>query len=322
MRAFLTGGTGFIGGRVARALISRGWDVVALVRSPERAGALRELGVTLVGGDITEPTTLTPMRRCDAVFHLAAWWAIGASDRQRMYTVNVAGTENVLAEAADAGIARVVYCSSVAAIGSGKSGEIRDETARHSGAFSSIYEETKWQAHRAAHDFAADGVPVVTVMPCAVYGPGDVSIVGMMWRYYARGWLVAFPALDSSLSWVHVDDVAEGVVLAHDKGRAGEDYLLGGDNATIGEMLTRISPHTGVRPPRFELPERLLRLSRPLGPAVSRMMRQEPRFIEESIANLRTYLMVSSAKAERELGYSWRSIEDGIPPTVEWFRTH
>src|ERR1051326_7768805 len=103
MRAFVTGATGFIGSHLAHALVSEGWDVVALVRSPERAAPLRDMGVTLVGGDVTEPSTLGPIRRADAVFHLAAWYAIGAVDRQRMYAANVPGTQNVLSASADAG---------------------------------------------------------------------------------------------------------------------------------------------------------------------------------------------------------------------------
>lgn len=322
MRAFLTGGTGFIGGHVAHALVRRGWDVVALVRSPERAVSLREMGATLVGGDVTEPATLAPMRRCDAVFHLAAWYVIGATDRQRMYRVNVTGTENVLNAAADAGVPRVVHCSSVAALGCGAPGEIRDETAPHPGSFTSIYEETKWHAHRAAHDLAAEGVPVVVAMPGAVYGAGDTSVLALLWRYYAHGWLVAAPAMDGAFSWVHVDDVAEGIVLAYEKGRVGEDYIVGGDNADLRDLFGRLGEKTGIRPPRFRIPNAVLAMSRPLRPIVARVLGQEPRFVEEGLASLRGSWMVSSDKAANELGYRWRAIEDGLPDIIGWYREH
>src|SRR2546422_4888556 len=145
MRAFITGATGFIGGHVARRLVETGWQVTALARSPERGATLRELGVTLVPGDVTEPSSLSgPSAKADAVFHVAAWYQLGATDRTRMFQANVKGTENVLAAAAEAGVPKVVYCSSVAVLGIHEPGEIPDETRRHSGRFSSLYEETKW----------------------------------------------------------------------------------------------------------------------------------------------------------------------------------
>lgn len=323
MRAFLTGGTGFIGSHVARVLVTRGWNVVALVRSPERASHLREMGVTLVGGDITEPATLAaPMRRCDAVFHLAAWYQIGVTERQAMWATNVTGTENVLQEAALAGVTRIVYCSSVAALGPGAPGEIRDETSIHPGNFPTAYEETKWRAHLIAREMIRAGLPVVTVMPGATYGPGDQSVLGMILRYYARGWLVAMPRLSVAFSWVHVDDLAEGIVLAHDKARDGEEYVLGGDNAAVSDLFRRLEPLTGIRPPRLRLPGVMIRAARPLGPLISRALRQPSRFIEEGVASLEGSYMASSAKAQRELGYAFRSVEEGLPETITWLKEH
>jgi nucleoside-diphosphate-sugar epimerase len=323
VRALITGATGFIGGRVARALVARGWDVVALVRSPERAGNLREMGVSLVGGDVTEPATLSsPMRRCDAVFHLAAWYAIGAADRQRMWTTNVGGTENVLEEAAVAGVPRIVYCSSIAALGRGEPGEIRDESSVHPGVFPSSYEETKWRAHLLARELAGGGLPIVTVMPGAVYGPGDPSVLGVLLRYYARGWLVAFPRTTGEFSWVYVEDVAEGIVKAFEKGRDGEEYCLGGENFSINDLLEHLEPVTGIRAPRFELPQRIVQLSRPIGPLLARMMGQEPRFLEEGIASMSGSYMMSSDKATKELGYTFRPAEEGFGETVRWLKEH
>ncbi len=323
MRAFLTGGTGFIGSHLARSLVSAGWEIVALVRSPERAGHLREMGATLVGGDVTEPTTLaSPMRRCDAVFHLAAWYAIGATDRQRMYEVNVVGTENVLTEAVEAGVGRIVVCSSVAAKGRVAAGEVVDEATRHSGEFASLYEETKWQAQRIAEEMAEAGLPIVVVLPGAVYGPADPSVVGLLFRFYSRGWLLAAPAFDGAFSWVHVEDVAAGMMLAHDKGRHGEQYILGGDNATVADLLRRVSPEVGIRPPRFRIPGWMMAAGRPLGPAIARILRQEPLLLEEGLASLKGSWMASSGKAQHELGYTYRSIEEGVPETIRWFKEH
>ena len=321
MRAFVTGATGFIGGHVARRLVEAGWEVTALARSPERTGALKQLGVTVVPGDVTEPSSLEgPMSKADAVFHLAAWYQLGESDRMRMVQINVKGTENVLIAAAESGVERIVYCSSVAALGSHAPGEIPDETAMHSGSYGSIYEETKWMAHQRAHDLFEEDVPVVTVMPGAVYGPGDTSVLGVLMRFYAKGWLFACPFMEAGVSWVRVEDVADGVIAAHDKGRLGEDYILGGDNATIREMLRRVAPLTGVRVPRVSVGRRLMRAALPLAPLVGKILKQPPGIVRDGLESLSGSLEYSSEKARRELGYAFRSVEEGVPETVKWYR--
>jgi nucleoside-diphosphate-sugar epimerase len=321
MRAFVTGATGFIGGHVARRLAENGWTVTALARTPERAAGLREAGVTIVPGDITEPKSLDgPMRRADAVFHLAAWYQLGTRDRMRMFQINVKGTENVARAAADAGVQRIVHCSSVVALGTHAAGELPDETIRHHGRFGSVYEETKWMAHERVREMAGEGIPIVTVLPAAVYGPGDVSVLGTLLRFYAKGWLLACPFQDAGFSWVRVEDVADGVIGAHDKGRVGESYILGGDNATVGELLNRLAPLTGIRSPRFSVGDRLMRLSLPISPLVGKILKQPPGIVRDGIASMNGSLEFTSEKARRELGYAFRSIEEGMPETVDWFK--
>lgn len=321
MRAFVTGATGFIGGRVAAKLLERGWDVTALARTPERAAGLRALGATVVPGDVTEPATLAgPMRRADAVFHLAAWYALGVGDRHGMYRINVRGTEHALAAAAEARVERILYCSSVAALGPGEPDAVGDETRRHPGRFGSVYEETKWQAHEKVRAAAAGGAPVVSVLPGAVYGPGDTSILATMLRLYAKGWLLACPWQEAGFSWVHVDDVAEGMLLAVEKGRLGEDYILAGENETIGGLLRRVAPATGIRPPRWSVPAPLVRAALPLGPLVGRMLGQAPGILRDGVEMMRGSWLFSSDKARRELGYAFRPIEEGVPGTVDWLR--
>jgi dihydroflavonol-4-reductase len=323
MRAFLTGGTGFIGSHLARTLIDRGWNVVALSRTNERAKHLEAMGVRVSLGDITDAESLVePVYGCDAVFHLAAIHAYGVTDRQMMAASNVRGTRNVLDAAVAAGIPRIIHCSTVAALGAGEPGEIRSETSTHPDRFPSAYEETKWEAHQLAHEFIRDGAPIVVVMPSAVYGAGDMGPLSMLMRFYARGWMLAMPRMNAALSWVHVDDVASGIALAYEKGRAGEDYILGGDNAAIGDLLARLEPVTGIRPPRFTIPDVALSLVRPVGPLIARVLRQPPRFLEEGLDSLQGSYMVSSAKAEEELGYSYRSIEDGMGEMVRWAKEH
>jgi dihydroflavonol-4-reductase len=321
VRAFVTGATGFIGGHVARRLVEGGWDVTALARTPERAAPLRELGMTIVPGDVTEPASLAgPMRRADAVFHLAAWYQLGVTDRMRMFQINVKGTENVMRAASEAGVARIVYCSSCVALGTHAAGEVPDETVRHSGRFGSVYEETKWMAHEKVRELASEGLPVVTVMPAAVYGPGDTSILGVLLRYYAKGWLLALPFQDAGISWVRVEDVADGVIAAQDKGRFGEDYILGGDNATIGALLRRIAPLTGIRVPRFSIGKRMLRASMPLAPIMGKILKQPPGIMRDGLESLSGSIEFSSEKARRELGYAFRSVEEGMPEVVAWYK--
>ncbi|TMK21974.1 MAG: NAD-dependent epimerase/dehydratase family protein, partial [Actinobacteria bacterium] len=226
----------------------------------------------------------------------------------------------VLYAAAEAGVPRVLYCSSVATLGTHAPGEIPDETAKHSGRFSSVYEETKWQAHERVREFVDEGVPVVSVLPGAVYGPGDSSILGVLMRFYAKGWLLACPFMDAGVSWVRVEDVADGMVLAHDKGRTGENYILGGDSATIRGMLTRVAPLTGVRVPPISLGPRLMRLGLPIAPLVGRVLKQPPGIVRDGIESLTGSIEFSSEKARRELGYAFRSVEEGVPETVEWYR--
>jgi nucleoside-diphosphate-sugar epimerase len=323
MRAFITGATGFIGGRVAKALVERGDEVTALVRSPDKAGALRGLGVTLVGGDITEPSTLQgPIRRAEAVYHLAAWYEVGVTDRTRMYQINVRGTEHVMDAAAAAGVERVVYCSSVVVFGMRSIGDIADETTEHEGGFGSLYEETKWQAHMKVRERARAGLPVITVMPGGVFGPGDQSPIAILLRLYSKGWLIAVPFPQTEFSFIQVDDLADGFLAAFDKGRPGEEYVLGGENLSIREVFLRLEPITGIRPPRFGVPSWLVRASIPISPLIARALKQGPHVMQDAMGTMGGSFMASSAKAQRELGFAFRSLEDTMPETIEWLKEH
>ncbi|MGZ4204230.1 MAG: NAD-dependent epimerase/dehydratase family protein [Actinomycetota bacterium] len=313
MRAFVTGATGFIGGPLARALRADGWDLIALVRRPEKAARLSELGVTIVRGDLTKPDGFSEaMRGCDVMFHLAAFHVMGSRDRSTAFRTNVDGTQAVLRAAGDAAVARVVHCSSTAAIGTGPFGSVGDETRAHNGRFASIYEESKWAAHQVAHRLASEGLPVVMTMPCAVYGPGDPSLLGRLIHLVAYRHMPVFAFRDSVVSWVHVEDVARGLIRAAERGTPGEDYILGGENESISGLLARIGRITGVRPPRAWLSYRAMKAMIPLGSVVSRIIGQAPGVLEEVYRTLDGSLAFSSTKAQRELGYTYRSVEEGF----------
>ena len=318
MRAFVTGGTGFIGGRMVERLLDDGWDVSALVRSPERAARIRDRGATLVLGDVTEPETFEDaMKGADALFHLAAYCALGVSDRELMRRINVGGTEAILRAAGEASVPRILYCSSIAALGSGPQGSVGDETREHHGDFPSIYEESKWFAHEIALGLVKDGLPIVSVMPGAVYGPGDVSFISVLLGLYARRRLVVCSFRDAVCSWVHVDDVVDGMVRAVEKAPAGETYVLGGDNESIGGLLERVAPYTGIKPPRVWVPGWVTRASMPLSPLFSRLLKQAPGAVRDGTKLLSGSIAFSSAKAERDFGYRFRPVEEGLPQYIE-----
>ncbi|HEV2686149.1 MAG TPA: NAD-dependent epimerase/dehydratase family protein, partial [Actinomycetota bacterium] len=210
-------------------------------------------------------------------------------------------------------------CSTIAALGTVPGGGISDETDVHQGNYGSNYEQTKLRAHRIAAERASAGAPIVTVMPGATYGPGDHSMVGVLMKMYAKGLLVACPFQETGLSWVHVDDVANGIVAAHDKGDTGEGYVLGGDNETIGGVFARLRPLTGRRAP-MKLPNWTVKASTPFGPLIARMLKQEPDLLKEGLTSLNGSWMYSSKKAEAAIGYRYRSIEEGIPPVIAALR--
>ena len=312
MRAFVTGGTGFIGGRLVAKLRERGDEVVALVRDPARAYAL---DAQVVAGDLSDRTRLAEqMRGCDAVFHLAGMYEVGIPKRERprMYDANVRGTENVLDAAVDAGVARIVYVSTVNAFGNTR-GRVVDETyERPAREYVSYYDETKHLAHLAAEERIARGAPIVIVQPGAVYGPGDHSELGAQLEQARTGKLKFLALAGVGVNAVHVDDVAEGILLVHDRGRVGESYVLGGRITTLRELIETTARLHGRRAPRLALPPALVKLAIPLGPLVGRMMRTGPNLRELISASDGVTYWGSDEKARRELGYAPRDIEQGL----------
>ena len=314
MRAFVTGGTGFLGGRVVRKLRERGDDVVALVRTPSKAVHIRGLGCEIVEGDLSDEDIIRKaVVGCDAVFHIAAMYEVGIPESKQpaMYDANVKGTGRVLDASIDAGVGRIVYVSTVGVFGDTK-GRVVDETyEREPTGFLSYYEETKYFAHELAKDRIAKGAPVVIVQPGGIYGPGDPSVIGTligMVRRFGLPFLV-FP--DSGFNLVYVEDVAEGILLAHDRGRVGESYVLGGEIMSMRDALQRICRAAGKRVPTRVLPSALMRASTPLWPVVSRLTGLPPN-AQELMANAGATFYATDAKARRELGYAPREGDAGL----------
>jgi nucleoside-diphosphate-sugar epimerase len=319
MRVFVTGGTGFIGGRVVRRLRDRGDEVVALVRSLEKGEELAALGCELVEGDLSANDAIRgACEGCDAVIHGAAIYKVGIpkSQREEMHDANVRGTERVLDAAFQAGVDRIVYVSTVNVFGN-TGGDVVDETyEREPGDWLSAYDESKYLAHEAAEERIAKGAPIVIVQPGGVYGPGDHSEVGNLIDQTRTGKLPALPFPQMGLNLVHVDDVAEGVLLALDKGKVGESYVLGGQVATMKDLVETTARIADRKPPKRELPTGILKAVAPAGPVIGKLMGFPPNFRELISASDGVTYWAKDDKARRELGYSPRDLETGLRETL------
>jgi dihydroflavonol-4-reductase len=315
VKVFVTGGTGFIGGEVVRQLRQRGDEVTCLVRNPAKGEKLGALGCELVPGDLGDEAAIRAgIEGCDAVIHAAAVYEVGipASQRPAMREANVAGTERVLGAALQARVPKVVYVSTVGVFGN-TNGQVVDESYEHPAeSFTSAYEETKWEAHQVAKRLIGEGLPCVIVQPGGVYGPGDTSSIGQLLDQFLAGRmpLLPFPELGICLS--HVEDIAAGILLALDRGRAGEAYVLSGPAVTVREAIAVAAELTGRKAPKRALPTPLMKALVPIGPLVGKAMGQPPNLRELISSADGVTFWASYDKAANELDYHPRGLEDGF----------
>ena len=318
MKIFVTGGPGFIGGHVVRQLRLRGDDVVALVRSPEKAATLRELGCELVEGDLSDAAAIARgVEGAEAVIHAGAVYKVGVpkSEFPAMFDANVAGTERVLDAAVSAGVSKVVYVSTCAVFGNTR-GQVVEEGFKRDSDYPSEYERTKTLAHGLAQDRIAGGAPIVIVLPGGVYGPDDHSEVGNMIEQVRTGKLPAKMFPDAGFMFCHVEDIAAGIVLALDKGKVGEAYVLSAEQSTIGELIDKVAAIAGRKPPRFTLPGFVLKASAPLGPLVGPLLGFPPNLRELIASSDGVTYWATDAKARRELGFAPRDLDTGLRETL------
>ena len=317
MKYFVTGATGFVGGRVARQLTEAGHHVVALARDPTKAGALSELGISLAAGDITDKESMrAPMAGVDCIFHVAAWYKVGARDTRPAHGINVEGTRNVLELMRELAIPRGVYTSTLAVF-SDTHGQVVDERYRYHGPHISEYDRTKWLAHyEVALPMIEQGLPLTIVQPGLVYGPGDTSLAHDNWVEYLRGRLLATPQR-TAYCWAHVEDVAHGHILAMERGVPGETYIIAGPPHTLIEAMDTAQEITGRRAPRFHLSPAMMRVGALLLEPLSRLAALPPLYSPEGLRSAAgvTYLG-SNQRARRELGYQPRSLREGLPETL------
>jgi nucleoside-diphosphate-sugar epimerase len=321
VKVFVTGATGFIGGEVASQLRARGDEVACLVRSPEKAGKLTELGCELISGDLSDAEALRQgMQGCDGVVHAAAMYEVGIPTKQHpaMYEANVNGSERVLSAALEAKVGKLVYVSTVGIFGN-THGKVVDESYEHPGkGFTSYYEETKLEGHRIAKRMIAeDGLPGVIVQPGGVYGPGDTSQIADLLEEFFAGRLFLLPFPDLGICLSHVEDIAAGILLALDKGKVGEAYVISGPATTMREAIETVAGLSGRKAPKRAMPTPLIKAMTPIGPLVGRLMGQPPNLRELISSADGVTFWASYEKAGRELGYAPRGMQEGMRQTLE-----
>jgi dihydroflavonol-4-reductase len=322
MKALVTGATGFVGAAIAKTLLASGWQVRVLARAGSDRGNLRQLAAEVVEGDLNDLRSLErALEGCTALFHAAADYRLGARDPKPLYLTNVEGTRNILSAARTVGVQRTVYTSSVATIGiptDGAPGEERSPVALSD--MIGHYKRSKYLAEEVARDAARMGMSVVIVNPSTPVGPGDIkpTPTGQLVLDAASGRMPAY--VDTGLNIVHVDDVAAGHLLAFERGKTGERYILGGEDMTLRTILEQISRLVGREPPRIRLPYAVVLPIAYAAEAFAKVSGRSGRVTVEGVRMSRKRMFFSSAKAAAELGYRWRPPLEAFEDAVRWYR--
>jgi dihydroflavonol-4-reductase len=325
MKVFITGATGFVGSHVARALAVRGADLRLLVRSTSRTDNIADLHAEVATGDLRDPESLKKaMAGCEFVFHVAADYRLWVRDPEQMYRSNVEGTRAIIRAAQECGVRRVIYTSSVATMGFTREGHIaREDSPVSIKDMVGHYKRSKFMAEQIALEAGRNGTNVVVVNPTTPIGEYDIKptptgriVVDFLKR--------KFPAyVDTGLNLADVREVARGHLLAMEKARPGERYILGGANLTLKQILDKLSELTGLPSPTMKVPHAVA-----MGFAVfdqfftGTILGKEPRATIDAVKMGRKKMFAASSKAEYELGYKVLPVEDALRRAVEWFQTN
>jgi dihydroflavonol-4-reductase len=324
MLAFLTGATGFVGSHVARALADNGADLRLLVRSNSNLKNIQDLKADLFTGDLRDPASLEKgIAGCDAIFHVAADYRLWVRDPDEMYRANVEGTRAILAAARKNNVRRVVYTSSVATMGF-RQGALADENSQVSLAnMIGPYKRSKFMAEQAAIEAARKGQDVVIVNPTTPVGERDIKPTPTG-RIVVDFLKKKFPAyVDTGLNLVDVKECAHGHIAALEKGRSGERYILGGENLTLKQILDKLAAITGLPSPKIRVPYIVALATGVVDEIVTgRILGREPRATIDAVRMGRKQMFITSAKAERELGWKMVPVDDALRRAVDWFRAN
>lgn len=324
MKALVTGATGFVGGAVARALVRAGVDVRVLARSQSDTQNLSGLPLERLEGDLLNPASLrTALAGCQQLYHVAAYYALWAKDPSIFYDVNVTGTRNVLAAARLAGIQRTVYCSTIGAIGLPADGGLGTENTPVSlDQMAGHYKRSKYLAEQEVLKFASEGLPVVIVNPSAPVGAGDVkpTPTGQVIVDFMKGRMPAY--IETGMNIVDVDDVAAGHLLAMEKGRQGQRYILGCRNLMLKDVFDILSVLTGIKAPSLRLPRSAVLPLAYVNHWIANLTGRPPRIPLEGVKMAKYRMHYDCNKAIRELGIPQTPPEASLEKAVQWFRSH
>ena len=320
-QALVTGGTGFVGANVVRELVAAGASVRVLARAGGDRRALDGVPVEIVEGDVLDAASVRrAVRGMQTVYHVAADYRLWTPDPAGLYRTNVEGTRTVLEAAGEAGVGRIVHTSSVGALGvpaDGRPGT--EDTPVTLADMVGHYKRSKFLGEQVARELAGRGLPVVIVNPSAPIGPWDVkpTPTGQMVVDFMRGRMIA--TVDTGLNVVHVRDVALGHLLAAERGRPGERYILGHQDLTLAEIFRLLAEITGGRPPRFRVPYALAWLGAACCEGLSRLTRRPPAVPLTAVRMARKRMYFSPAKAVRELGLPQTDVRVALADAVAWF---
>ncbi len=323
MKIFVNGSTGFIGSRLTNRLAESGHTVHALYRSDKKAEVLRKEGVILFKGDILDKKSLeNAMEGCEVAFHVAAFAKVWMKDNYQIYRLNLLGALNTVEAALKCGVKKIIITSTAGVYGPSQKGPLDESHQNES--FYIDYERSKSLMEKSLKALSFAGVDIVILNPTRVYGPGILSesngVTRMIDRYIRGNWRAIPGNGKSKGNYVYVDDVVEGHILAMEKGRRGENYILGGENAdylTFFEILAKVS---GKKYKLFKIPLALMLLTSSLMLFSARLFGTHPLIIPSLVRKFNDNFLHSSAKAEKELGYQSRSLEEGIKLTLEWLK--
>ena len=320
MRAFVTGGTGFIGSHVVRSLLQSNYQVIALVRRNSNLDNLQGLAIDIVKGDLNDPNIWEQMGGCDYLFHVAAHYSLWQKDRDLLYFNNVEGTRNILAAAETAGIQRTVYTSSVAAIGVGKLGEIVDET--HQSPVEKLvgdYKKSKFLAEQVAIEAAKKGQDIVIVNPSSPIGGFDIkpTPTGDIILRFLRRQMPAY--VDTGLNFIDVRDVATGHLLALQKGKSGDRYILGNQNLTLKQLLEQLAQITNLRAPQTSIPAWIPLTVAWIDEKILAPLGKTPSVPIDGVRMAQQPMYYDASKAIRELGLPQSPLNVALKDAVDWF---
>lgn len=321
----VTGATGFVGSAVARVLLQRGHRLRVLVRPTSDRSNLKELPVEYVEGDLSRPDDMAEaLKGVTYLFHVAADYRLWVPHPESMMKANVEGTRRLMLTAQEAGVKKIVYCSSVAALATAHNGIPATEADPITEAqIVGVYKKSKYRAEQEVLRLVREqGLPAVIVNPSTPVGPRDIkpTPTGQMILDCATGRMPAY--VETGLNIVHVDDVAEGHALALEKGVIGEKYILGGQNMMLGDLFGIVTRYAGGKAPTLKLKQSWLYPVALISEILARTVGIEPRVTREMLAMSKKLMYFSSAKAEKALGYHARPAQEAVEDAVSWFRQY